>query len=375
MYRQERAGRTEKDTARTESYSEIQRRTGQPNDDELRKQNRTRRKKEDGTRTKRKGTDHDGRSTQSDRRNNQKWRFCLAATAFPLRDGCCRCYLLHTRRMHTFVLWGRGEGVGGVVGSETNFGAGFECCGERIPFPRENRCIVTRTGLGGSFKFAWSFGGERGFVSVGDEGRERSVLLSAADGGVCGVGEKSGRKCWSVYNESGGSVQSPTRFLRSSRTSANQHATRRPANPVTLRTRLVRVWAAGHAVREWCPADPCRRRAFHQFQNRRMPQQLCGHILNINLRHVQSEWSVGSASAGQRRATRERSGLVFANFSGIRCLLASPDCRIDPAGSVPLVGSLVCGRFVDELDFGFTTHGASEQGNFTFGAVRTLGAD
>ncbi|KAK2947716.1 hypothetical protein BLNAU_17386 [Blattamonas nauphoetae] len=243
-----------------------------------------------------------------------------------------------------------GGGCGRVVGSETNFGAGFECRGERIPFPRENRCIVTRTGLGGSFKFAWSFGGERG---------------------VCGVGEKSGRKCWSVYNESGVGFSSITDSLSSFVAHVGESTRDEEASESSDAADETCESVGGRA----CRSGVVPGRSLPSEGNRRMPQQLCGHILNINLRHVQSEWSVGSASAGQRRATRERSGLVFANFSGIRCLLASPDCRIDPAGSVPLVGSLVCGRFVDELDFGFTTHGASEQGNFTFGAVRTLGAD
>ncbi|KAK2940671.1 hypothetical protein BLNAU_24418 [Blattamonas nauphoetae] len=217
----------------------------------------------------------------------------------------------------------------------------------------------------------------KGVCECGRRGARAVCVAVRCRRRVCGVGEKSGRKCWSVYNEAGwGSVQSPTRFLRSSRTSANQHATRRPANPVTLRTRLVKcgrpgmpfgsgarpILAVGGRFVRLSEELTVSVSSFHQFQNRRMPQQLCGHILNINLRHVQSGVGVASASAGQRRATRERSGLVFANFSGIRCLLASPDCRIDPAGSVPLVSSLVCGRFVDELDFGFTTHGASEQG-------------
>ncbi|KAK2941782.1 hypothetical protein BLNAU_23305 [Blattamonas nauphoetae] len=294
-----------------------------------------------------------------------------STTAFPFATDVVGV-IFFTLAECTLSCYGEeGEGVGGVVGSETNFGAGFECCGERIPFPRENRCIVTRTGLGGSFKFAWSFGGERGFVSVGDEGRERSVLLSAADGGVCGVGEKSGRKCWSVYNESGVGFSSITDSLSSFVAHVGESTRDEEASESSDAADETCESVGGRA----CRSGVVPGRSLPSEGNRRMPQQLCGHILNINLRHVQSEWSVGSASAGQRRATRERSGLVFANFSGIRCLLASPDCRIDPAGSVPLVGSLVCGRFVDELDFGFTTHGASEQGNFTFGAVRTLGAD
>ncbi|KAK2955310.1 hypothetical protein BLNAU_9701 [Blattamonas nauphoetae] len=371
MYRQERAGRTEKDTARTESYSEIQRRTGQPNDDELRSRTERGGRKRMGHEPKERE-----RTTTADPPNPIGETIRNGASASQPQPSPSRRMLSvlsssHSQNAHFRVMGKRGEGVGGVVGSETNFGAGFECCGERIPFPRENRCIVTRTGLGGSFKFAWSFGGERGFVSVGDEGRERSVLLSAADGGVCGVGEKSGRKCWSVYNESGVGFSSITDSLSSFVAHVGESTRDEEASESSDAADETCESVGGRA----CRSGVVPGRSLPSEGNRRMPQQLCGHILNINLRHVQSEWSVGSASAGQRRATRERSGLVFANFSGIRCLLASPDCRIDPAGSVPLVGSLVCGRFVDELDFGFTTHGASEQGNFTFGAVRTLGAD
>ncbi|KAK2947797.1 hypothetical protein BLNAU_17217 [Blattamonas nauphoetae] len=150
MYRQERAGRTEQDTARTESDSEIQRRTGQPNNDELR------------SRTERGGRKRMGHEPKERER---------ATTADPpnpigetIRNGASSSQPQPSPsrlNAHRRILGKRG-GVGGVVGSETNFGAGFECCGERIPFPRENRSIVTRTGLGGSFKFAWSFGGERG---------------------------------------------------------------------------------------------------------------------------------------------------------------------------------------------------------------------
>ncbi|KAK2941384.1 hypothetical protein BLNAU_23702 [Blattamonas nauphoetae] len=303
---------------------------------------------------------------------------CTNPVSFPFATGVVGV-LFFTLAECTLPYFGEeGEGVGGVVGSETNFGAGFECRGERIPFPRENRCIVTRTGLGGSFKFAWSFGGERGFVSVGDEGRERSVLLSAADGGVCGVGEKSGRKCWSVYNESGVGFSSITDSLSSLVAHVGESIREEEASESSDAADETCVSVGGRACRSGVVETAkwfCRRfrsgarpilavggrfvrlseeltvsvSSFHQFQNRRVPQELYRHILNINLRHVQSD--------------------------GIRCLLASPDCRIDPAGSVPLVGSLVCGRFVNKLDFGFTTHGASELGSFTFGAVRTLGAD
>ncbi|KAK2961173.1 hypothetical protein BLNAU_3941 [Blattamonas nauphoetae] len=179
MYRQERAGRTEQDTARTESDSEIQRRTGQPNTGRLTLHPGHPVMTSFGSRTERGGRKRMGHEPKEMER---------ATTADPpnpigetIRNGASASQPQPSPfatgvNAHCRILGEEGEGVGGVVGSETNFGAGFECCGERIPFPRENRCIVTRTGLGGSFKFAWSFGGERGFVSVGDEGRERSVL-------------------------------------------------------------------------------------------------------------------------------------------------------------------------------------------------------
>ncbi|KAK2941811.1 hypothetical protein BLNAU_23266 [Blattamonas nauphoetae] len=266
----------------------------------------------------------------------------------------------------------RGRGVGGVVGSETNFGAGFECCGEHIPFPRENRSIVTRTGLGGS---SGSRGPSEAKGSAADGGcavgrEERQEVLVGAQSGV---GFSSITDSLSLVAHVGESIREEEASEssdaadetcvsvggRACRSGVVESDLARVFGDGVFRSKLVAGLRSGSADDfERCPADPCRRRAFHQFQNRRVPQELYRHILNINLRHVQSEWSVASASAGQRVGdTRKKRALI------------------DPAGSVPLVGSLVCGRFVNKLDFGFTTHGASELGSFTFGAVRTLGAD
>ncbi|KAK2956175.1 hypothetical protein BLNAU_8955 [Blattamonas nauphoetae] len=160
MYRQERAGRTEQDTARTESDSEIQRRTGQPNNDELRSRTERGGRKRMGHEPKKGNGPR--RQIHPIRSEKQSEMVLLHRShSLPFATGVVGV-LFFTLAECTLPYFGEEGRVWRVVGSETNFGAGFECCGERIPFPRENRSIVTRTGLGGSFKFAWSFGGERG---------------------------------------------------------------------------------------------------------------------------------------------------------------------------------------------------------------------
>ncbi|KAK2941118.1 hypothetical protein BLNAU_23973 [Blattamonas nauphoetae] len=356
MYRQERAGRTEQDTARTESDSEIQRRTGQPNNDELRKQNRTRRKKEDGTRTKRKGTGHDGRSTQSDRRNNQKWCFFIAATAFPFATGVVGV-LFFTLAECTLPYFGEeGRVWEGLWGARPTLGLASSVAASAS----HSRA---RTGASSQEQDSAVRSSSRG---------PSEAKGSAADGGVCGGGEKSGRKCWSVRSESGVGFSSITDSLSSLVAHVGESIREEEASESSDAADETCVSVGGRACRSGVVETAkwfCRRfrsgarpilavggrfvRLSEELTNRRVPQELCRHILNINLRHVQSEWSVASASAGQRVG----------------------DTRKKLARSVPLVGSLVCGRFVNKLDFGFTTHGASELGSFTFGAVRTLGAD
>ncbi|KAK2941679.1 hypothetical protein BLNAU_23408 [Blattamonas nauphoetae] len=370
MYRQERAGRTEQDTARTESDSEIQRRTGQPNNDELRSRTERGGRKRMGHEPKERE-----RATTADPPNPIGETIRNGASSSqpqpsPFATGVVGV-LFFTLAECTLPYFGEEGRCGRGCGERDQLWGWLRVSRRAHPIPAREPVHRHKNRTRWLVQVRVVLRRRKGFVSVGDEGRERSVLLSAADGGVCGVGEKSGRKCWSVYNESGVGFSSITDSLSSFVAHVGESTRDEEASESSDAADETCESVGGRA----CRSGVVPGRSLPSEGNRRMPQQLCGHILNINLRHVQSEWSVGSASAGQRRATRERSGLVFANFSGIRCLLASPDCRIDPAGSVPLVGSLVCGRFVNKLDFGFTTHGASELGSFTFGAVRTLGAD
>ncbi|KAK2961867.1 hypothetical protein BLNAU_3304 [Blattamonas nauphoetae] len=350
MYRQERAGRTEQDTARTESDSEIQRRTGQPNNDELR------------SRTERGGRKRMGHEPKERER---------ATTADPpnpigetIRNGASSSQPQPSPsrlNAHCRILGKRGRVWEGLWGARPTLGLASSVAASTS----HSRA---RTGASSQEQDSAVRSSSRG---------PSEAKGSAADGGVCGGGEKSGRKCWSVRSERVG-FSSITDSLSSLVAHVGESIREEEASESSDAADETCVSVGGRACRSGVVETAkwfCRRfrssarpilavggrfvrlseeltvsaSSFHQFQNRRVPQELYRHILNINLRHVQSD--------------------------GIRCLLASPDCRIDPAGSVPLVGSLVCGRFVNKLDFGFTTHGASELGSFTFGAVRTLGAD
>ncbi|KAK2944255.1 hypothetical protein BLNAU_20818 [Blattamonas nauphoetae] len=366
MYRQERAGRTEQDTARTESDSEIQRRTGQPNNDELRSRTERGGRKRMGHEPKERE-----RATTADPPNPIGETIRNGASSSQpqpsLRDWCCRCSLLHTRRMHTAVFWGkRGRVWEGLWGARPTLGLASSVAASAS----HSRA---RTGASSQEQDSAVRSSSRG---------PSEAKGSAADGGGVRWGEKSGRKCWSVRSESGVGFSSITDSLSSlvahvgesiREEEASESSDAADETCVSVGGRACRlrsgsaddfgggarpILAVGWRFVRLSEELTVSASSFHQFQNRRVPQELCRHILNINLRHVQSEWSVASASAGQRVGdTRKKRALI------------------DPAGSVPLVGSLVCGRFVNKLDFGFTTHGASELGSFTFGAVRTLGAD